>query len=148
MRHNIKLTREVLTRCGFLINEEKSCLKLTQIMECLGFVINSVSYTVSVSQKKMENLHDLVCKVLKQPTHKNTIRHLAKIIGKIVALLHRMKQSCITEHWINSKQNVYSQLVLGLPKLNFPKIVCKNFNGGQTMFLKTVSFVNLWLLQN
>ena len=85
LERNIKLTRDVLTKCGFVINEEKSCLQPAKEMEFLGFLINTATYTVTVSNKKRKNLKSLLNRVLPHPKHKITIHFLAKIIGKIVS---------------------------------------------------------------
>ena len=54
-------------------------------MEFLGFLINTATYTVTVSNKKRKNLKSLLTMVLSHSKHKITIHFLAKIIGKIVS---------------------------------------------------------------
>ena len=85
LQRNIETTIDWLTKCGFLINFEKFSLVPSHQMEFLGFLIDTVAYTVSVTKKKRDNLDCLVKKVLKEPSRPITIRYLAKIIGKIVA---------------------------------------------------------------
>ena len=56
MLEKLEMTRKIFTACGLTINKEKSCLILTQKMEFLGFWLDSVSYSISVGQKKCSAL--------------------------------------------------------------------------------------------
>ncbi|KAL9978098.1 hypothetical protein ACROYT_G015579 [Oculina patagonica] len=64
-------------------NADKSILEPSQVLEFLGFVLNSVTMTVTVSHAKAENIKhvgkDLLTRT--QPT----IREVAVVIGKLVA---------------------------------------------------------------
>ena len=108
---SIEVTQEVLTKAGFLINLEKSQLVPTQQIEFLGFYIDTVEFTVSITREKRKSIYTLVSNVLKNPSQKISIRHLVKIIGKIVAtfpaseeaplhyrILDRFKVKCLKRH--------------------------------------------------
>ena len=70
-----------------MINTQKSCIVPTQQMEFLGFLFDSVAYTITVTDEKHGSLLKLITSVVNNPTATMTIRHLAKIIGKIVLSL-------------------------------------------------------------
>ena len=55
-------------------------------MEFLGFLFDSVAYTIAVTDDKHRSLLTLITKVVNKPRATMTVRHLAKIIGKIVAI--------------------------------------------------------------
>ena len=81
----IKFTHSVFSNCGFDINMKKSVLVPTQHMEFLGFLIDSVSYTVTVTQAKCRAFAAIVKMVLRKPSKLISLRFLAKIIGKVVS---------------------------------------------------------------
>ena len=85
LRKNLEFTQSFLKKCGFMINLKKSCVIPSQRMEFLGFMIDTVEYTVRVTDRKRDNLWQLISKTLHSKSKIVTIRHLAKIIGKIVA---------------------------------------------------------------
>ena len=72
-------------KCGFTVNWKKSSLEPKQQMVFLGFLIDSVSFSVSLTMSKRCDLFQLVSKVVDHPHRKISIRLLGKIIGKIVA---------------------------------------------------------------
>ena len=73
---------DIFQKCGFLVNFKKSQLIPTQQIEFLGFIIDSVQFTISLTQKKRSDLLRIVNAVLANPSRAITIRFLAKIIGK------------------------------------------------------------------
>ena len=83
---NLNLTRDLFHNSGLTVNIEKSCLVPVQQMEFLGFVFNSVAYTITVTAAKQKGLLRLVSSILEKPQKPITIRLLAKVIGKIVAM--------------------------------------------------------------
>ena len=78
------IAREVFERCGFIVNDGKSQLVPSTTTVFLGFVIDSKWFTVSLTDNKNSALRKLVAKTLQLKTV--TIRHLAKVIGCIVAI--------------------------------------------------------------
>ena len=86
MQHSIALTLEVFQKAGFLINFKKSVPTPMQKISFLGFDIDTVEFCVSVSLAKHLDLFNMVNRVCSHPGRKVTIRHIAKIIGKIVTM--------------------------------------------------------------
>ena len=111
---NLAITRKLFADCGLTVNEEKSCLAPSQQMEFLGFLFDSVKFTITVTPAKSKALHNLVKSMLAKPCKRVTIRALARVIGKIVsifpasdeALLHyrtlerfKTRQVCKFKNW-------------------------------------------------
>ena len=71
-------------KLGFVIHPEKSQFVPSQIIEFLGFVINSVNMTISLNDTKRRNIKKLVNQALtiKRPE----IRFIAKVIGTLVSI--------------------------------------------------------------
>ena len=84
--HNLKVTQELFANCGLTVNIEKSCLIPTTSMEFLGFIFDTISFTITVSSSKQSALLNLITPFVDKPNMKISIRHLAKIIGKIVSI--------------------------------------------------------------
>ena len=82
---NIKITRETLSKAGFLINEEKSIFEPAKQISFLGFILNSTDMTVSLPEDKILNILNLCEKILKLETFR--IRFLAEFIGVLVSCL-------------------------------------------------------------
>ena len=49
---SLKFTKEMFEKCGLTINTEKSCMVPTTWMEFLGFIIDSIEYSISVTPEK------------------------------------------------------------------------------------------------
>jgi len=73
----------LLQMMGFVIDWEKSALKPTQQLDYLGFQINSRNMTLSLPEKKLQDLITLCHSTLKNPSI--TVRQLSKLIGKLNA---------------------------------------------------------------
>ena len=86
LQQNLDFTRKFFQQCGLTVNEEKSCLVPSQQMEFLGFLLNSVTYTVTVVHRKRVVIHKMANSVIHAPHHVVSIRWLASFIGKIVSL--------------------------------------------------------------
>ena len=103
LEHRIKFTLDVFNKCGFMVNMDKSVLILTQTLEFLGFLIDTVNNIISVLPSKIRCIEKLVEPIVKNLQKKIPICHLAKIIGKIVSLFpaslyaplhYRMMEHC------------------------------------------------------
>ena len=68
---------------GLIAHPTKSAFNPTQQLEILGFVINSVEMTITLTQRKASKLFDTCQELLNNPSP--TIREVACGIGKIVA---------------------------------------------------------------
>lgn len=76
-------TAQMLDELGFTIHPAKSMFQPSQSIEFLGFNLDSVAMTVSLTPRKAEQLAESCSKLLN--THAVSIRHLAEVIGKLVA---------------------------------------------------------------
>ena len=76
---------QIFQAFGYTINFEKSSLDLTKTIEFLGFIINSIDMTVSLSEKKTKSVRTAIREIL----HKGrmTIREVSRVIGKIIATM-------------------------------------------------------------
>ena len=68
---------------GYTINFKKSVLELAKKIEFLGFIIDSVKMTVSLSDKKTESVRACIKEIIKM--ERPTIREVCRVIGKIIA---------------------------------------------------------------
>ena len=76
---------ELFTRLGFIMNDEKSVMEPTQVIEFLGLILDSIKMMVFLTQKKSRKIKKL-CKSLIGKTVVS-IRDLAGVIGNVVAAL-------------------------------------------------------------
>jgi len=89
-RHGLDTIRALMTELGFLVHDSpEKAPEPSQKAEVLGSVIDSVTMTVSLTTAKQHKIR-LLCKDLLASTEV-TIRHLAMIIGNLVASLHAVK---------------------------------------------------------
>ena len=74
----------LLSRLGVVVNAKKSCFIPAQQMEYLGFVLDSVTMTITAPRRKIINLRT----ELRKATRKAVIapRQLASVLGKLQAL--------------------------------------------------------------
>ena len=79
----VNRTCKLLDSLGFTIHPVKSVFKPTQTIEFLGFVLNSVTMTVTLSEYKMKKIIQ-ACSDLLEYT-KVSIQFLAEVIGQLVA---------------------------------------------------------------
>ena len=92
-QHNILTTADLLSRAGFIINEEKSVVIPSQRILFLGFWIDSVTMTVTLPVEKQERIITLGKKLLDKSKVK--IRDLAQFIGVVVASLPAVKYGAL-----------------------------------------------------
>ena len=79
---NVEDTISMLRSLGFCIHMKKSVLVPTQTITFLGFIVNSINMTISLTTEKREKIKKLCEQVLYMQC---TIRKLASLIGNIVA---------------------------------------------------------------
>ena len=79
------LTIEVLQKCGFIINFDKSHLTPTTKIEFLGFILDSVAFTISLTKHKSVAIKKKLNKIIEKNRKIITIRHLSEIIGTLIA---------------------------------------------------------------
>ena len=83
--HNITTTTSLLTALGFKINLEKLVLLPTQTIKFLGFILNSITMTISLPEPCQVRIIGL-CKRLREVTTVK-IREVASAIGTLVSAL-------------------------------------------------------------
>lgn len=82
-KHNVLITRNVLESLGFLINTEKSQLEPKQNCQYLGFILDSVKFSISLPQKKKESILMAIEKI--RSSNQCKIIELAQLLGQLVA---------------------------------------------------------------
>lgn len=83
---NVCLTFQTLfTDLGFVINVDKSCVIPAQQINFLGFVLDSVSITITLTDDKKAKVKSL-CNQLLLKSH-STITELAQLVGTLVSCL-------------------------------------------------------------
>ena len=80
---SLNVTRNLLTKLGFVINIEKSMTVPNNRVKVLGFHIDSIDMTVTLTRDKVTSIK-LLCTQLRD-AQVTTIRFLAKVIGNLVA---------------------------------------------------------------
>ena len=69
---NLEKTLDLFDKCGLLVNKQKSCIIATQKMEFLGFMFDSVQYTIAVTTDKQHMLINLISRIVCNPNSKMT----------------------------------------------------------------------------
>ena len=80
---NVLNTIKILRSLGFTILPEKSKFIPTQRITFLGFILNSVQMTITLTLEKKEKILNLCHDILKEDVV--TIRFLSKLLGNLVA---------------------------------------------------------------
>ena len=76
-------TIRLFIRLGFYVHPVKSDIVPTQSLTFLGFILNSLSMTITLTQEKRNRLKSLCSEILNGDFF--PIRYVAKVIGKIVS---------------------------------------------------------------
>ena len=109
---NISKIILLLSKLGFVIHSEKSTFNPCQEIEYLGFVINSINMTVSLTTAKKQKILLLCVKLL--TTEQAPIRQVAQLLGTFSSsfiavpfgkLYYRSLQGCKTKFLLISKGN-------------------------------------------
>ena len=79
---NVLNTIEILRSLGFTIHPDKSKFIPTQCITFLGFILNSVQMTITLTLEKKEKILNLHHEILKEDVV--AIRFLSKLIGDLV----------------------------------------------------------------
>lgn len=80
---NTKLTVDLLTNLGFIINAGKSQLIPSQEITYLGFTYDLIEMTISLPLKKIHSMKKLISKIFTKSFIK--VRDFARVIGVLVA---------------------------------------------------------------
>jgi hypothetical protein len=81
---NVKDTITLLDHVGLVIHPEKSVLHPTQKLVFLGFQLDSIKMTISLTGEKAQKIKESCHKVLQPP--QPTIQEVARIIGMLTAI--------------------------------------------------------------
>ena len=103
-RENVVATVDVSTDCGFLVHPLKSELEPTQIIEFLGFVLNSVNMTIKVNERQATKIVDACSSLLKGGRY--TIRQFAKVIGLLVASMPGVEMGQLYYRRLDNAKNL------------------------------------------
>lgn len=82
---NMEKAIKLFQKLGFTIHPTKSSFIPSTLIVFLGFLINSVTMTITLTDKKKKDLNDLISTMLTE--NQIVIRTVSKVIGKIVASL-------------------------------------------------------------
>lgn len=80
---NVNSTLSTLERLGFVINYKKSKLIPTQQIKYLGFVFDSLNWSISLPEEKKSSISIMCQKIISNPVL--SIEHLSCLIGTIIA---------------------------------------------------------------
>ena len=118
--------RQDLKDCGLTANEQKCTWFPLQIGEWLGMIINTISMTFVMPQKKIDKLSSSVNSILSRPHFLVTAKELARIAGQIISmglalgpvsrLMTRNMYKCVAErqtwfHLFHLDEQTASELV-------------------------------------
>ena len=82
---NVQETVMLLRELGFPIHNEKSVLIPSQVLTFLGFVLNSITMTVQLTDSRKEKLKNACLNLVNR--EKCTVQNVAEVIGLIVSSL-------------------------------------------------------------
>lgn len=77
--------RKSLDDAGFLVNEEKSVWKPSQELEWLGILWNSLSFSISIPERRITDLLNSINHIVGIFPHMSA-RQLAQVTGKVISL--------------------------------------------------------------
>ena len=99
---NVTATKKLLSDVGFIINNQKSSFIPSQVINFLGFTINSLNMTISLPDLKREKIKSLCESVLTSSEIK--IRFLAEFIGVIVSSLPAVENGALFYRFLESNK--------------------------------------------
>ena len=97
---------DIFSKLGFQVHPEKSQFIPKQEVEFLGFLINSKSMTVKITEKKQQKIISLAENLLKNPKQ-NTIREVSKFLGMCEAALPAVAHGRLRIFFIQKDRNNY-----------------------------------------
>ena len=105
--HNITTTTSLLTALGFKINLEKSVLIPTQTIKFLGFILNSITVTISLPEQRQVRIIGHSKKLREVTTLK--IREVASTIGTLVSALPALSHGALHYRALEHAKNAALQ---------------------------------------
>lgn len=79
--------KQTFEKCGFQINNEKLCSTLSQVITHLGYVIDSVSFTIYVTDEKLTRIRIITLASTILNSTSVIVRTISSMIGLIVSAL-------------------------------------------------------------
>ena len=83
LRSYLATAVELLVSLGFIINTKKSIFSPSQVIEFLGFILDSRVMTIALPNRKIHQIHKLIRRVLEE--REVSTRQLAQLLGSLVA---------------------------------------------------------------
>lgn len=83
------LLKDTFERAGFQINKEKSCFIPSTVVIHLGYILDSVSFTVSLTEEKIQKVINLCTEILRLTSVK--VRLVSKLLGQIISSLKAVR---------------------------------------------------------
>ena len=123
--------RKCLQDHGFTINENKSCLTPSHVIDYLGFQINSRLMVMKLPRKKLQSLIR-ECRKAKQLIHL-PVRKLASLIGKIISTMNAILPA-----------RLYSRALLRDKNL---ALKMHGWNGSVTLSNASLTQLNWWIIK-
>lgn len=84
-QNDASFVKESLVSAGFLINEKKSVLSPVQELEWLGIIWNSVDFSLSIPDRRINDLLNSLQKGLSE-FDRLSARQLAQIVGRVISM--------------------------------------------------------------
>ena len=88
-----KSIQNVLSRAGFMVNEEKSCFIPTQVIEWLGVIWDSREFSLSIPEIRIDDTLSSIVRVISL-CPKITTRELARVVGKVNSMSPVIGNTC------------------------------------------------------
>ena len=109
-------TLNILEGLGFVINYQKSLLIPSQQIEFLGYIVNSVSMSLSLPKDKLKKVQNHCQKLLHNPL--TTVRELSKVLGLLSSSIQAVFPAPLHYRYLQQaknsvlkKQNSYEALI-------------------------------------
>ena len=84
-RHSLIVHSDLL-KCGFIVNEPKSCWEPRQDITWLGYIINTKTNTISATDKRICKLKRSTDEVINTTSSFIHVKQLASVVGQIISL--------------------------------------------------------------
>ena len=82
-RKNVMDSIHVVRSSGFVIHPMKPVFDPVQILPCLGFVLNSIAMTVTISPERASKLHEAACLI--RDSELVAIQLITELVGRLVS---------------------------------------------------------------
>ena len=125
---NVIETMKILESLGFVVNPDKSVFIPSHKLIFLGFVLDSVKMTVTLTAEKREKLKALIQQALSNPSQIQ-IRTVAQLIGHFVSCLPAVRHGALYYRHLDKNKTT----ALKSNKGNFDSIMSISASGQQEL---------------